>query len=238
MLGTGLVTKGRLAPGGDRTGTADRRSAFTTTVRVIAGVHDRTADSGSDAHVAGTSGLTDVDVLMLEVSDLTDGGHAVVGNVSQLARGESEKGVAAFLSHELSDSAAGSCDLSALAGIKLDVVYEGTDGDARKGKAVANYDVGAGAGYDLVADLKAVRSNDVSLLAILILYQRDVGGTVGIVLKSKHSGGHIKLVTLEIDDSVLSAVSATLVANGDSAVAVTARSLLKRSKKAPLGGYL
>src|SRR5699024_9213296 len=72
VLGSGLVTHCRLAPGGHRRRTTDRSSSFTTAVRVVAGVHYRTADCRSYAHVALSSRLAEVDVLVVDVSDLSD----------------------------------------------------------------------------------------------------------------------------------------------------------------------
>ena len=68
----GLVTQGGLAPRGDRTGAAHRGLALTTAVGVVAGVHDGTTNGGTPAHVTLAAGLTDLDVLMLQVAHLTD----------------------------------------------------------------------------------------------------------------------------------------------------------------------
>src|SRR5699024_4261222 len=94
MMLAGLVTHRRLAPGGNRAGTANRALAFAAAVGVVAGVHDGTADGGPPAHVALTAGLAEVDVLMIHVADLADGGDAVQGHVAHLAAGQTDQGVA------------------------------------------------------------------------------------------------------------------------------------------------
>ena len=91
---------------------------------------------------------------------------------------------------------------------------------------------------DRVAHLQAVRGDDVALLAVLILHQRDVGGAVGIVLNGQDGGGHVDLVALEVDDAVLSAVAAAAMADGDAAVAVAAGVFLDGSEQALLRGNL
>ena len=63
---------------------------------------------------------------------------------------------------------------------------------------------------DGVANIQASGSDDVALLAVLVLDQRDVSGTVGIVLQGENGGGDTGLVSLEVDDAVLSAVSRRL----------------------------
>ena len=52
------------------------RLALATTVRMVARVHDHAAHLGPPAHVPGAAGLADVLVLVVEVADLADGGHA------------------------------------------------------------------------------------------------------------------------------------------------------------------
>jgi len=85
LRSSGLVTESGLAPRGNRAGSADGGLAFAAAVGVIAGVHDRTADRRSPTHVTFTAGLTDFDVFMVEVTDLTDGSHAGSGDVAKLA---------------------------------------------------------------------------------------------------------------------------------------------------------
>ena len=88
MLVAGLVTQCGLTPGGHRAGTTDGRTTLTTTVGVIAGVHNGTADGGTDTHVTGAAGFTDIHILVIDVAYLTDGSHAVELNVAQLAAGQ------------------------------------------------------------------------------------------------------------------------------------------------------
>ena len=83
-------------------------------------------------------------------------------------------------------------------------MYEGTDGDRGKGKRVADLDVGVGTRYYLVAYLKTLGSEDVGLFAVCVLNQRDERGTVGIVLDCLYDTLNVKLVALEVDDTILS----------------------------------
>ena len=175
---SGLVTKSGFAPRGNRTGSTDGRFTFTTAVRVVVRVHDRTTDSRADAHVTGAASLTDLDVRVVRVTDLADGGHADLGDVAKLAGGHTEKGVAVLTSHELCCVAGGTGELSAAARVQFDVVDEGTDGDVDQGKGVAGLDVSVGAVLDGVTDFQTDGGEDVSLLAVLVLDESDVRGAV------------------------------------------------------------
>ena len=110
----------------------------------------------------------------------------------------------------------------------------GTQGDVSDGQAVAGLNVGALAGLDVIANLQAVGGQDVALLAVLILHQSNESGAVGIVFDGLDFGGHANLVTLEIDDTVLNLVTAAMMTDGDTAIAVAASGLLQRLQQALL----
>src|SRR5699024_441399 len=85
---TGLVTQSGLGPGSHRAGTANRRAALTTAVGVVIGVHNGTTNGGTDTHMAGTAGLADVDVLVVQVTHLADAGSAVGAHIPHFAGGQ------------------------------------------------------------------------------------------------------------------------------------------------------
>src|SRR5699024_7269987 len=83
-----LQTKCRLAPRCTRTRTSDTGLAFTTTMRMVVGVHNRTADCRSDTHVTLASSFTDVDKVVVAVANYADRSAAYKGNHSHLAGGK------------------------------------------------------------------------------------------------------------------------------------------------------
>ena len=238
MVVSGLETESRLAPRCNRAGSADGRLAFTTAVRMVVGVHDRTSYGRSDALVTGASCLTEVNILMIDVAYLTDGSHAVKGDPSHLARGKSYESVTVLLAHELSHIAGRSYELSALAVIKLNVVDECTNGDISECKCVAGLDIRIGTGSYYVAYLEAVGSDDVSLLAVLVFNECDECASVRIILESLDNSINALLVSLEVDDPVLPSVSAASVTNSYVTVIVSAGLLGQRSEEALFGSYL
>ena len=62
--------------------------------------------------------------------------------------------------------------------------------------------------------------------------------SVGIVFKSLNGCEDVELISLEVDDTILSSVSAAAVANGDASVAVTAALFVESSEKTPLRAAL
>ena len=55
----------------------DRRLTFTTTMRVIDRVHDRTADCGTEALMSCLTGFTQFDCVVFDIADLTDSSLAI-----------------------------------------------------------------------------------------------------------------------------------------------------------------
>ncbi len=224
LLSACLITESGLTPGSYRTRTSDRRLTFTTTVRVIARVHYGTADCRTNAEVTGLTCLTDLNGVVLDVADLTDCSLAVGTDISHFAGGETYHCKISFTTHKLSLCACGTNELTALAGIKFDIVDESTNGNVCKGKCVAGDDIRVSTGVKNCAVSYAYRSEDVALLSCFVLNECDIRGSVRVVFDTDDclSSG---VLSLEVDYTVLLTVSAALMTNGDSAVAVTARVL-------------
>ena len=217
---------------------ADRALAFAAAVRMVARVHDRTADGRADALMTLAAGLAELLVGMVEIADLADGGHAVDRNIAELAARKTDQRVLALLGHQLRHVAGAADQLSALAGIKLNIVDKGADGDVGKRQRVAGLDIGAGAAHHHVADLEAFGGENVSLFAVFILNQCDESRAVGVVLKGEDGGRHIQLVAPEIDDTVFAAVAAALMTYRNAAGVVAAAVLFKRLQQALFRGDL
>src|SRR5579883_529655 len=221
---------GRLAPLGLRLA-ADRRASLATAVRVVVRVHDRATDAGTPAHVARTSGLADVLVLMIRIADHTDGGAGRDGHQTHLARGHAQGGVVAFARHQLRGGAGGAHQLSAAPGIQLDGVHRCAHGDVAQRQTVAGADLGLGTAHHAIADLQAKRRDDVALLAILVEQQGDARGAVRIVLDGGHARRDAVFVALEVDDAVHALVPAAAVPRGQAALVVAAGLRLERPQQ-------
>ena len=170
--------------------------------------------------------FTELNGFVLNVTYLTDSCLAVEADDSDFTGGKSDLCYAVLLSHKLSSNTSGANELSALTGIKLDVVNERTNGDISDRKCVSGLDISVSRRINYVSVCKTYRSDDVALVAVLVLEKCDVSCSVRVVLNADYSSCTFIGVSLEVDDSVLDLVSATLVSNGDSAVAVTAGVLL------------
>src|ERR1041385_1343862 len=213
--------QGRLAP--RRLGVAAGAGlALAAAVRVVNRVHGRAADLGPLAQPARAAGLAARLVLVLQVADLAQGGLAAHVDAAQLGRGHAHDGVAALLGQELRRGARRADQLAATAQRQLDVVDRRADGDPLQRQRVADADRGVGAAHDRVPDLQAQRRQDVALLAVPVVDQRDPRGAVGVVLDRGDLARHAVLVAPEVDLAVRAAAVATAVAHRHLALVVAA----------------
>src|SRR6478736_9891982 len=210
---SGAVAHGGLAPRGLRRHPG-RGFAFATTMRMVARVHDDTSDLGPLAHVPGTAGLAEVLVLVVEVADLADGGHALHRDASHLARRQPDGGELAFLGQQLGGDAGGPDDLAALAGHQLDVVDGRAERDVGQRQRVADARPAIRTGDDDVTDLQAVRQEHVALLAVAVVEQPDARRPIGVVLDRGEARRDAQLVALEVDLAVMLLLPAAAMANG------------------------
>jgi hypothetical protein len=165
--------------------TSARGLTFTTTVRVVDRVHRDTAVGRANTLPAIASGLADGDVLVVCIANLADGRHAFDEDLAGLARGQLEERVVAFLGDELNLSAGRTSHLRTLAGTKLDVVDSGAGRNVFERQSVADENIRVRAAHDRLTDRETDGLNNVALLAVGVVDQRNAGAAVRIVLDSR-----------------------------------------------------
>src|SRR5690606_32079081 len=218
-----------LTPGADRVATTGGL-ALTTTVRVVDRVHRDTADGGALALPPHTAGLAPADVGLLGVADLADGGAAAGVDHADLTGRHAQRRHRALTGHELDRGAGGTGDLRPATRLELDRVDDRTDRDVAQREVVARLDVGAGTVLDDRALRELVRREDVALLAVRVVQERDARGAVGVVLDVRDlRGDAVLVVATEVDDAVGALVATTLVTGGDATGAVAAAALAQRT---------
>src|SRR3954468_11385213 len=196
------------------------RRPLATAVRVVDRVHRRAARLRALAQVTRAAGLPDRDVLVVGVANGADGRTAVRRNQSHLTGVEAQRCRTGLLRDELDGGAGGAAELAAAAGLQLHVVDDRTRRDVGQRERAAGADVRARARGDGVADPQPRRGDDVALLAVGVVQQRDVGRAVRVVLDRRDLGGHAVLVALEVDLAVAALGATTTVPRGDAAVRV------------------
>src|SRR4029453_3662946 len=111
--------------------------------------------------------------------------------------------VPAFLGDELDRRAGAASELAARARLQLDVVHSRPDRDVAQRQRVAGPDLCTLPALELVADLEALRCDDVTLLAVAVVEQRDARVAVRVVLDRRDLGRDAVLVATEVALAVL-----------------------------------
>src|SRR6476646_8801787 len=213
-----------LAPRADDVPSAAR----TTAVRVVDGVHHLAAHLRALPHPAALARLAPRLQLVLRIAHLADHGQAAVVHQPHLGARHAKGDVVALLRHHLRRHPRRAADLRALPDLELDAVHRRAERDLAQRQRVAEPHVGARAAGDHVADLEPLRVDDVALLPILVLHERDARRAIRIVLDLAHRGRLAEAVALEVDDPVLPLVPTPDATHRDVAVVVTPAALLDR----------
>src|ERR1700722_1979136 len=230
---TGLVLMAgaafRLTPRANRVATTGGL-ALATTVRVVDRVHGHATHRRALALPAVAARLAELDVAVLGVADLADGRAALDGHPANFTGRHAERRVRAFLGQQLDPGAGRPRDLGAATGAHLDRVDDRAGRDRPQRQRVAGLDVRPRAVLHAVTLLEPLRGQDVALLAVRVVQQRDARGAVGVVLDVRDLGRDAVLVVPpEVDQPVGALVAAALVPDGDPPVDVPAALAVQRA---------
>src|SRR5262249_27307813 len=171
----------RLPPGADRV-TATGTLALAAAERVVDRVHRHPAHLRAASLPAAPARLAELDVALLGVADLADSGPAGRVHPPDLSGGHAQLRVAGLLGKQLDAGAGRACDLGTATCPQLDRVDHGAGWDVAQRKAVAGADIRARAVFHPVPLGQALGAQDVTLLAVGVVQQRDPGRAVGVVL--------------------------------------------------------
>src|SRR5258708_3949670 len=118
--------------------------ALAATHGVIDRVHDHAAHMRTASEPAGTAGLAERDVLVLDVTDLADGGVALGENLADFTGRQADLRVTGIDRHDGRAAAGGAADLGAAAGNDFDIVDGRAERDLVERKRVADDRLGVG----------------------------------------------------------------------------------------------
>src|SRR5262249_58938117 len=124
-------------------------------------------------------------------------------DAAHLTGRHAQRGARALLGDQLRGVAGRAGDLGAAARTQLDAVDGRTDGDVAQRQVVAHLDVGVRTGLEHRALAQVLRRDDVALLAVGVVQERDPGRAVRVVLDVRDLRGHaVLVVATEVDEPV------------------------------------
>lgn len=224
---SGNDTAGNLSPRGFRTLALTKGlMSFTTTVRMVDSVHGGTKDGRATTEPAGTSGLTDNDLVMIDVRYDTDGSPAFLMDAADFSGRKLYLGVIPFLGY---DGSGGTCRTnggSSEADDEFDVVDLEAYRNVSDKETVACDRLGRFGSDDGVSDLHVLVCENVAAFAVTVADESNVPGAVWIVFDGFDLCWDFFLIEGEVDHAVELLMTAALVANGDAARIVAAGGVL------------
>src|SRR5690606_6533097 len=133
--------------------------------------------------------------------------------------------VGALTSNQLCRTASRTGNLPTLTGLEFDTVNRASQRNVTQRQSAARTDRSVHTGQYLVTGTQTFGCNNVTTLTIGILEQRDVGGTVRIILQTLNNGLDAVFVTFEVDQPVMLLVATAFVTGRNTARIVAATSI-------------
>src|SRR4051812_25182075 len=213
-----LAPRGRRMPSGGAV-------ALAAAERVVARVHRDAAHGRALVLPSRPASLAELHQLVLGVAD--DADRRAAGRLDQthLPGGKPQGRIPALLRDELHGGSRRARHVRPAARLELHRMDHGADRDVAERQGVPRPDLRALAGHQSVADAQSLGREDVTLLAVDVVEQRDARAPVRVVLDVRHLRRHAVLVPPEVDGSEPSLVAAALVPRGDAALRVAAGAL-------------
>src|SRR5579875_3821702 len=109
------------------------------------------------------------------------------------------------------------------------------DGNVGQGQRVAWLDIGLRTRLHRIANFKTYRSENIPLVSVPVMEERDIGRAIRVVLDRRHGCGHAILVALKIDNPEAARMASPAEPARDTALIVAPPGALKRRKQTLLG---
>src|SRR5690606_39239360 len=237
LVGPSLGTLGGEAPRRHRM-TTTRSTPFTTTMRVVDRVHGDTTNGRTYAAPASGTGLAQGAQAVLTIGRFAQGGAALAEDLAHLAGTQANGDIGTFTGYQLNGCTGTAGNLSTLAGLQLDRVDSATHRNVAQRQTVARLDRRFGTVDQLIASNNTTGGDDVATLAIGILQQSNMSGTVRIVFDALNGGRDAILVATKIDQTIVLLVTAPTMTRGNAAIVVTTTGLALLLQQRCIGSTL
>src|SRR5579875_3711611 len=188
-------------------------AALSSAVRMVNRIHRDSAHVWPAPQMARAPGLAQRDVLVVEISHLANRGAAAREHHPLLARGKFQQHVLPLFGHHLRLRSSSSRDL----------------------RRVAWLDIGLRTRLHRIANFKTYRSENIPLVSVPVMEERDIGRAIRVVLDRRHGCGHAILVALKIDNPEAARMASPAEPARDTALIVAPPGALKRRKQTLLG---
>ncbi len=199
-------------------------TSFTTTHRVIMGVHNYTTVVRTTSQPTRTSGLTRTFQRMIAVTNTTYSSLASTENQTSLARRQLDNTVTAITRSQLSKISSGAYQQSALSGTQFDIVDYSTHRNVLQRQTVTYFGGCFGTTHHSGTHLQTVGSNNITFFTVSVIQQSDTSRTVRIVLDCLYNCGYTIFLSLEVDETEKLLMATSKVTHSHLSIVVTTTS--------------
>src|SRR5215469_1994689 len=207
-------------------------ASFTAAVRMIHRIHRHASHRWPTTMPPRPTRFAVRHVLMIQISELPDGRHAIHRKLPSLTRRQLHQSDLAFLAQKLRRAARGPHELSAFSGRKLQIMDHRPRRNMPDRQRVSRQNVRSLAVLHRHTHFQPHRMQNVTLLPVGIVQQRNARRTVRVVFNRGNLRRDARLVATIVDHSILLLMPAASVPNRDFAVRVPpARSLLRLDQR-------
>src|SRR5215203_3668959 len=196
--------------------------AFAAAMRMVDRIHDDTANVRPLSLPAGPSGFTDADILVIEIADLADGGHARSEDAAHFSRLQTNLHIVAIPTHDLRRSSGAPDQLTALTGPEFNIMDGRSQWHAGQSQGIPRPDFRLGTRLNLVVHLQSHRRQNVALFSIAVVQQGNARRAIGIVLNGFNACENPDLIPSKINSAIQALVPSPTKPNGHPAIVIPA----------------
>ena len=130
---------------------------------------------GTLSHPTDPSGLSNGNVFVIQIPNLTNRRHTGSQDPPHFTGLQTHLHIVSVTAHNLSRASGTSNQLPTLTELQFDIVDSRPQRHARKRQGIARPDFGLGPRLHLIVDRQSNRSEDIPLLPVFVLQQRNAG---------------------------------------------------------------
>src|SRR3990167_6238335 len=207
-----LLAECRLAPRSLRMHT-DRLTAFTAPMRMVMRVHSAPAHSRTAIHMTSPPGRTDARCAVFEITHLSERSIAFLANQTDFTRSQFYLGHRAIQGHKHCHGPGTPHDLSAFADFHLDIANSRASRNIFEKQTIPVHNRSIFSGKHLMSLSHSIRGENITLLSIRIVHERDQSRSVRIFFDAGDTTRNVQFVLTEINHAITALVTAALMAH-------------------------
>gem|GEM_PF-1609664 len=202
-----------------------RALTLATAHGMIKGVHGHATNLRPIALPAIAAGFAKLLAFVLIIADLTNAGPAFAMKLTYFPGRQFDRHIFSFLGHKLRRNTGAPYKLRSLADLHLNIMDNTAKGHVAHRQTIARFDVNRLPGNYDIAHFNPERRKDVSLFAVKVREQSQIGRTVRVIFDGRDLRRDINFFPFEINDPVLALVAAPDMPRGNTAVVVASTCL-------------